>query len=171
MTIILAVPLIGLMGTCLSYAADLIVTVTKIVMINIGKRKNKRKSVKICSKKVCMAQFVLMLISWSFLSIACMLNSRMKPLDAMYFVCVTLTTVGFGDFTFPSRKAPVKYIINCLFLHLSMATVASFVASIVEIVKNLKFKKLGSQIRKKVSQVEEKIETIITYVNPNAKND
>jgi len=170
MTIIVAIPLIGLTGINLSYAGNLIVTTTKIIMVKLEKRKSNRECVKLCSKKVFAIQCVLMLLAWFFFSLVCILSSQMKPLDAIYFIFITLTTIGLGDITFPNegreRERSIMALLSFVFFNLAMATVASVVTIVTEIIKNMKLKKLGTAIRKKVSQVEDKFETVIMYGSP-----
>ncbi|XP_066935446.1 potassium channel subfamily K member 2-like [Clytia hemisphaerica] len=149
LTIVLSIPLIGMTGINLTYAGDLIVTLTKVVMVKFERSFYHRKSVKICAKKVCVVQFMLLLLVWILFAWCAyyVQRPRLAPIDAIYFVYVTLTTIGYGDYYFPVDmrvKHVALSIIVTLLLTVAMATLASVITSIAEIVRSMK---IGEELR------------------------
>ena len=108
-----------------------------------------RKAVKLCAKKICVAQFILLLVTWVLFAWCAYYVQRPKlaPVDAIYFVYVTLTTIGYGDYYFPVEMrvdhVPLSITVTLL-LTVAMATLASVITSIAEIVRSMK---IGEELR------------------------
>ena len=124
-------------------------------MVKFERRFYYRKTVKISAKKVCVVQFIILILAWGLFSMSAHRVQRpnLTPVDAIYFVYCTLTTIGYGDYYFPPtlrvRHIPLSISITLL-LTVAMATLASVITSISEIVRSMKIgEELKASLRRK----------------------
>ena len=143
-------------ATTLIYAGEIIVIITKIIMVKFERIMFRRKVVKVCCKKVCVVQCFLALLNWAILAALYVKGNRsdsISIIDAIYFVFITMTTIGFGDFAFTNEwrvNSPVISVVTLLMTNFAMATIASLLTSVSDIIKSFRFnqlKDIGSSIR------------------------
>ena len=146
-TMLYALPAIGLTLVLYSYAADILIMVTYLVTAKIEKRI--RNKVHICKYKTSVIQIALSIFGFFAMSIILMLEGERKTLDNFYLCFISLTTIGFGDIIYSSKdslKNPWIYIPQLLVFLFTMATVASTLSAVSEVLKK---NELGKWFSKK----------------------
>ena len=144
MTIIYAIPTIAL-GMSLYLSAGHIVTAftqtTVLLFYNeyLGK-KLERKSFSI---QVMTVQTILTLMVWMIFSLVSMYSANQEIdrfIDGVYFAFLTISTVGFGDFSYSSERAfntnPLIWVIHAVLFCVGTGAIASIIGSINELIAN-----------------------------------
>ena len=133
-----AVPEISLAVATYSYAACVLIDITKCLLILLEIIFLKRKRIHKFNIKIPICQ-IFMALSTLFIQAAFHSYKELENynyLDAVYFTFVTLRTIGFGDFNYSFRKHVEKpyflLVVANIFL-LGLGLVASVVSSVAEI--------------------------------------
>uniref|UniRef100_A0A7M5WYM0 Potassium channel domain-containing protein n=1 Tax=Clytia hemisphaerica TaxID=252671 RepID=A0A7M5WYM0_9CNID len=146
-TMLYALPAVGLTLVLYSYAADILIMVTYLVTAKIEKRFLNK--IRICKYKTTMVQVFLSIFGFFGMSIILMLEGERKTLDNFYLCFISLTTIGFGDIIYSSKdslKNPWIYVPQLIVFLFTMATVASTLSAVSELLKK---NKLGKWFSKK----------------------
>ena len=136
MTIIVVLPLIALVMTSYVYAGEVITSLTYITVLQIRQRVFNMYSERHFIQQAILFQFNFMIFLWVGLSAVDQhINSNNRTfLDSLYFGMVTISTVGFGDFSWSSEQC---YRVGLHFLIFSMIafvfSMGTFASSITQI--------------------------------------
>lgn len=103
-------------------------------------RKLDRKSF---SMQVMTVQTILTLIVWMIFSLVSMYSAAQEVdrfIDGVYFAFLTISTVGFGDFSYSSERAfntnPMVWVIHAILFCMGTGAIASIIGSINELIAN-----------------------------------
>ena len=134
-------------------AANVLICVSKIIVLLIERHIRHLERVKYYTEKVFMLQLLVttILIIGSSLFYSYNGIEEMTFLDSLYFTLTTLTTIGFGDFTLDFSRYLEKnihlFIILSFLWFFGMGMVASIIAGLGEIVAKYKFEDLYNKIK------------------------
>lgn len=103
-------------------------------------KKLKRKSF---SVQVMTVQTILTLMVWMIFSLVSMYSANQEIdrfIDGVYFAFLTISTVGFGDFSYSSERAfntnPLIWVIHAVLFCIGTGAIASVIGSMNELIAN-----------------------------------
>ena len=142
-TMIYAIPGIAIAVTTYTYAGHALCVLSKILIVFIERKVMKHNKIKQCDIKVFIIQVILCL---TMMLIQAAIHSRedmqnIRYFDSIYTMFITLTTIGFGDFSHDIDTHMVKnvwymFIIDSLLFLIGLATTASIITSISNIMSS-----------------------------------
>ena len=143
-TMFYIVPTIAFTMVMYVHAANVIITIAKITILEFETRVLKRSKVQYPTAKVfCLQLLVTVLL---VVASACFYRFNnvhyMTFTDSLYFTMTSLTTIGFGDFTLDFTKYLKQthlFLILCFLWFFGMGMVASIIAGLSEMVSKYKF--------------------------------
>ena len=169
-TMFYVIPTIAFTMVMYIHAANVIITIAKITILEFETRVLKRPKVQYPTAKVFGLQ--ILVTALLIVSSACFYRfnnvHEMTFTDSLYFTMTSLTTIGFGDFTLDFTKylkETYLFIILCFLWFFGMGMVASIIAGLSEMVSKYKFGHLARIARlrccnfQKVNQESKKDET------------
>lgn len=138
------VPTIAFTIVTYIHAANMLITVSKIIILLFETRLWKKERVRYYQEKVFALQMLvtLLLIIGSAFFYTFNKIDKLTFLDSMYFTLTSLTTIGFGDFTLDFTlylSQPHQFLILSFLWFFGMGMVASIIAGLGEMVGKYKF--------------------------------
>jgi len=123
-----------------------VLLLTHIVSLEYDRRVRKQNNIDICKYKSSMIQISLALTLYVIMSgiLSYQLAGQLSVFEAFYFCFIAFTTIGFGDIVYDSKvtlEKPVVYTISLLVFLIGMATVASTISAISEVLQKKSFSK------------------------------
>jgi len=153
-TMFYIIPTIACTMVMYIHAANVIITIAKIAILDIETRWLKHSKVHYATAKVFGLQLTVttLLVIGSALFYTYNNIREMTFIDALYFTITSLTTIGFGDFTLDFTKYLDQvhlFIVLCFLWFFGMGMVASLIAGLSELVSKYKFGSLAKIIKLK----------------------
>ena len=144
MTIVYSIPSIALGMSLYLSAGHIVTALTQTsVLLFYNKYMGRKLDKKVFSVHVMVLQTVLTLVVWMIFSVVSMYSS-FKPidrfLDGVYFAFLTISTVGFGDFSYSSEAALnvsfFLWVLHAILFCVGTGSIASIIGSINELIDN-----------------------------------
>lgn len=153
-TILYTIPSIAVSLNCLTICANILLTISKLVItifeVKILKRKKEDNTrIEHLSVKVFILQVVTAVWLWISSSLIAYTYEDLDFIDSVYFVLISLTTVGFGDIPYTVEKylnKPLIFILAFTIFFYGMAVMTSVITSFSEVINVKKGKKTRKNI-------------------------
>jgi len=144
MTIVYSIPSIALGMSLYLSAGHIVTALTQTsVLLFYNEYMGKKLDKKAFSVHVMVLQTVVTLVVWMVFSVVSMYSS-FRPidrfLDGVYFAFLTISTVGFGDFSYSSEAALntnfLLWALHAVLFCVGTGAIASIIGSINELIEN-----------------------------------
>ena len=143
---IYAIPAIGLTLSFYSYAGELMLLLTHFVVVKFNRTVRKRYTTDICKYKSSLIQMSMTVFLYILMSLilAFSYSDKLSVFEAFYFCFISFTTIGFGDIFYSTKLAmqkPISGMLQFSIFMIGMATVASTISAVSEIMQKKSLRK------------------------------